>query len=190
MTQRELAAKYNITRWDKFRINWWGVAKNATTSIKRAFITAMGHGRNVEPQMGKATLYISREEAQNNGYENIAIIRNPYDRFVSMYIQIFRYTGDEANIRRLKINSMDKLLDYIESQPNEERNVHFKTQSCCLVDPNIRYYDITEMDKLSRDIGIPIPHENKGAKRGLTDQQKDRVYKIYKEDFDKLGYEK
>lgn len=180
--------RQNIIRWDEFNINYWAIPKNASTSLKRAYIEAIG-GKTSDPHRDERTIYITNKEALSNGYGNMAVTRNPYNRFISMYRQVSVHTGDKG-LNSNKIKNVNDFIAYIKSQKDDARNVHFKTQSNYVNYPNINYYDISQMRKLSDDLGFKVPHNNKGNSRQLTDQQKELVYEIYKIDFDNFGYDK
>ena len=93
MLQKVLLDK--ILPWSELGINYWGINKNATSTITLHFGQLVGDiSKPTEDQIHQGVAwkisqnqdrYISSDEALNNGYKNFCVIRNPYDRFVSCY---------------------------------------------------------------------------------------------------------
>ena len=94
MLQKSIV-RQNITHWPELGINYWGINKNATSTITLHFGQLVGDiPKPTEDQIHQGVAwkisqnqdrYISSDEALNNGYKNFCVIRNPYDRFVSCY---------------------------------------------------------------------------------------------------------
>jgi len=192
MRQEKLKLLYNISTWDKIGLNFWGVPKAGDTSIK--YLLHQVSGSDILESDDKTqwvhnhefTTYISPDQAIDNGFANIAVTRNPYSRFISMWKDVKR-RGPEFS---LSCKTIDEFLFHIENTADRKRNVHFRSQSYFLRDI-VQCIDITDTDTLQIYLNHPIPHKNilKGVIE-LSDRQKERVYNVYKNDFEYLGYNK
>lgn len=192
MRQEKLKLLYNISTWDKIGLNFWGVPKAGNTSIK--YLLHQVSGNDILESDDKTqwvhnhefTTYISPNQAIDNGFANIAVTRNPYKRFISMWKDVERRGPEFA----VSCKTVDEFLFYLENTLDKKRNVHFRTQRYFLHE-NVKCIDITDTDALQIYLNHPIPHKNilKGVIE-LSDRQKERVYNVYKNDFEYLGYNK
>lgn len=137
-----------------------------------------------------------------NNYFKFAIVRNPYDRIVSEY-----YWCPDKGIGYKGGQSFDEFLDYCQDVIDNkayDRTIHhdhYMYQSdfifegdTCMVDILFKF---EQFDKVKKFLTVVtsnkhIPQHNKGhiKKLELTDRQKDKIYNIYKIDFERLGYSK
>jgi len=119
-----------------------------------------------------------------------ATVRNPYDRILSMYN--FFPMGEGT--------CFDDFLSFLEFSGKENvlifypqyKYTHWKGKQ--IVDDIIKLEDFKEVlttIPLFKDI-TKIPHVNKDKRKGieLTSEQKERIYEMYKEDFEFLSYDK
>lgn len=164
------------------------IPKNAGTSITSRIKNNMGH--NIVDK-NKTNLLI------------LAFVRNPYDRFLSCYYYL-RSGGSKSDIDMS--DSREYVGDYdisnfitdklLKASLNQQ---HFRPQSYWI--PNGadfigRYENLQEdFDKMMDLINLPrqtLPVINKSKRENhiLTDEQKEIIYQIYKEDFDRFGYSK
>ena len=190
MKQEALKLKYNISTWDKLKINFWGIPKAGNTSIKKTLHVLsenpMPENIPVENWVHhiKYTNYIKPEEALSNGYYNFAVLRDPIDRFISMYKDVQRRTRT-FNIAQQNL-PIDNLLKLIENKTDIERNIHFRTQTYFLRE-GVDCYNVNELSKLEKKLQTAIPRSNelKNSVK-LSDTQIGRISLIYKDDFELL----
>jgi len=97
------------------------IHKNASTSLRKS-----------HDQPEKLEKYYSVEEFNNSEYTKVVILRDPWDRFISAIRQVYK-----LGISRKTIEGM---ISYLESHPEEEINTHLVSQSWFLKDRKIDYY--------------------------------------------------
>lgn len=176
--------KHHITAWPELNVNFWTVTKNGNTSVK-SHLKNLSHTVNLN--------FISIEEAMSNNMINFAIIRNPYDRFLSMYKDLV-LTYPEKGIRRgLTENmSLDDLLDFIGQRSDYTRDIHFKSQSAFLTTKLDYYIDlahiVSEWPFAFPPVREVINKSNESTMM-LSDDQRDRVHTIYEQDFINFKYQ-
>jgi hypothetical protein len=200
----------NITKWDSLGINFWGINKNATSTIVNHFAIAEGLIKEDEihlsgGQKGKLKIteqFISRDEAFSNMFLNFTVVRNPYARFESCYKHLkYPLTDVQKNTRlKAKFNpnwSADEFLDFIEymfQDANSSKvNKHYQRQSWFIT--NIKKMDyVIKLEKLNKrwpfkHITFPAFISNPSSKIEVK-YNKDRLYNLYQEDFENFKYEK
>ena len=195
--------KYNISKWDNCKVNYWGIPKCGNTSIKFALHECEGNKGN-HPAAGVSqwvhhhniTKYIDKSQAVNNGYINFTVTRNPYDRALSMWKDFQKRNKIYLTIlsdAAKNIKTLDEFLLYLDSQKDSQRNEHFRTQTSFIIDngkliPEF-IFDINDTSSINTKFNINVPHINKIEQTiKLTKNHMDLIYKIYKSDFKFLKY--
>jgi len=141
------------------------------------------------------TKYITADEAEKNGNQNITLVRNPIERFRSGYSDFFNKRRDKGkkieDQLKQKIDSIDDLLSAYENLNDADMDPHFRSQSWYLAGfQGI----IQKLETISEKWLLPIPNMNlkqnvsHSDKIPLTEQQINRIKHIYKEDFNLLNY--
>lgn len=170
--QNSLLVRYNIMSFPELRTNFWGITKNGNLSIKAA-LKAHGPGS-----------FISRVDALRTNYFNFSVIREPIDRFRSMY----KYNLTRPDLCYLESSlDVDALLSLIENTDDKNRNVHFRSQ-CYFVAPKgtvvptlfLLEHDLTKIENLF-NVSVGITN-NIDLKIDLSESQIARVKDIYAED--------
>jgi len=189
--QLQLKAKYNITAWPNLRINFWGIPKCGNTSMKYALLVNSGIDGQKDEVMkwvhnhGGAK-YIDIQTARNNGFQNVTITRNPYDRFVSMYKDVLRRP------KMFRLNSVKSVDSFIKVLDNKSvKDMHFKLQCQFITINDTVIPDIVlDLDTLDENfMNLNIQKYNSINKEvTLTAEQKQHVYELYRQDFELLGY--
>ncbi len=134
-------------------------------------------------------------------YKKFTIIRNPYDRVVSDYF----WMKNDAHASSLITGSFDDFLALREEVVNNNKYkediyfdhfypMHFYFEGI-KYDHVLRFENINKgFDKLRKlyHIENALPKVNNSIKEGfvLNEQQKDRIYKLYKKDFVRFKYKK
>jgi hypothetical protein len=193
---------HNITVWDTYRINYWGITKCAHTSIKMALsssrskkfsINSLRSDINHKESLDQIWIhydmlrckYITRVEAARNGFENITVIRNPVDRFISQF-HFMRKCNDIGILDIPVVNTYDHLLDMIETGDNLD--IHFRPQTSFICENNKllvdRIFRVEELSSLEQYLSISIPHYNKTDKiHKLSNSILVRLKKVFEADF-------
>lgn len=128
------------------------------------------------------------------------LVRNPYNRIISVYENYARYDNHSAKHNRY-LYSFDEFLTQISYA--KRNNDFFKSQCYWIDNPLTSKVDILKYENLQEEyinlgakLGVELPklkHLQKTEYKDkivLTDEQKEKVYKLYQDDFDKLGYDK
>jgi hypothetical protein len=140
--------------------------------------------------------YINIDTALSNGNKNFTVVRNPYDRFISMYKDTQRrHDHFFRKNKDAQIKTIDDLISFIEKIPDENREVHFRSQSSFISKKNkilpSFMFDINDVNGIETFLGVDVKHMNSiNTKVELNLAQKKRVFSIYQKDFELLGYEK
>jgi hypothetical protein len=197
--KQDFKSLYNISEWETLKLNYWGITKSGNTAIKYALhekadilksrpineFTKWVHDR-------KNTVYISKECAMHNEFDNFTVVRHPVDRFKSMYKDVKR-RFKHFFPKRVRFDTIEDFIYYIESTTDRERNIHFKSQSYFITkDDEIvpKIYKLENLKPLEDYLKIIIRHINKiDNEFDLTRQQVDRVRKIFSKDYEAFDYE-
>jgi hypothetical protein len=202
----KLKILYNISKWDNLGLNYWGITKCGNTSIKYALIQTSKapiayskkdkFGADSWVHNEDNASYIDIDTALSNGHRNFTVVRNPYDRFISMFKDTQRrHDHFFRKNRNVKIKTIDDLISFIENTPDEIREVHFRSQSSFISRHDVVLpefvFDITNTVKIQEFLNVRMSHMNLiKSDTQLTPSQKKRIYDIYQKDFKLLGYEK
>ena len=189
--------QYNITQWDDYKLNYWAIPKCANTAIKTALSNLQYKEKMVYSKVKWVhnpdnVMYIDRETAKQNNYYNFSVTRHPYERFISLYKDQGLRRPMFKNIKNI---SIDVFLENLE-QYNLDKDPHTRLQTEYIFDDNKllvdKVMDISEAKKYLQSFNIELNYANKTQELdiSLNDAQKQKVYNIYKEDFEKLGYKK
>lgn len=129
-----------------------------------------------------------------HSYFEFTVVRNPYDRLLS------QYNYDARPVSTRISTDFDSFLDFYE---NLDSTFWYKSQLSWIKNPlskNFKYYKYEELDKAWIDIrertGIDLPDLpliNETKIKTLTElskSHKDRIYDMFKDEFDLLNYEK
>jgi hypothetical protein len=159
------------------------------------------NGRSTHHYMGIELKLILKELYPT--YYKFSFVRNPYDRLISEYFWCrLNNVGHKFN------KTFDEFLDYVEDVIKNKKffkpieNDHFIPQYSFLFFNNklivnniFKYEDIETVAPLIKKrlkINTVLQHLNKSKKNEitLTQEQKDRIYNLYKIDFQTFNYEK
>lgn len=195
-----------VSTWKPRGINFWGIPKCGSTSIKAALI---GNGvsneiieecksglRRAIPRMTLAMLksdlwvhsskvctYVDRETAMNNGLTNFTVIRDPISRLISFF-EYHKRSGP------IEFYTIDMLMDRIESiGPDITFDSHYSTQySRIVVDGKLIpiVFKLETIKPLEDFLGVHIKTLNSSPNKTnkLTAKQLTRAESIFQKDFE------
>lgn len=198
--------EYAITEWNSIGINFWNISKCAGTSIKHALLAKEGlldkvdFSKHKSIHNNKYIKYITKNEANTNNNKNIAVIRHPYDRVVSLYrdFHLKRKQSIPVYDRKVdidKINDFDYFIKIYIDQGSDKDNIHLRSLSWSLCEKNNilvdKIYHFSDVEKLFFDYNLEYVHRNKSfiAEIKLTDLHKKSIQNRYQEDFENFGFD-
>ena len=135
-----------------------------------------------------------------DNYYEFVFVRNPYDRLVSLWT--YTNTMGPLNLRC----SLDAFInELLEKQTKRSTNNIYDPQVTWTTEPltkNLHIFRYEEIDKAwaelvsALDLGdVELPVVNTSRYEGefavtLSEEQRDKIYQIYQEDFETLGYKR
>ena len=167
--------KYNISTFAKLQLNYWGIAKCGNTTVKYILLRASNpelfkrfdkdtvnmYNKRHQGWVHQKCIYITPKEAKLNNFKNFTVLRDPVQRVYSMYSnglirpERVAASGSEKfkkDARKMFVNykpSMFEFLDLLEHYPDQDRNIHYRSQkSFCLFDDIIKL----DIERLSSTI--------------------------------------
>lgn len=201
--------RQNITHWPELGINYWGINKNATSTITLHFGQLVGDipkptdyqihqglAWKISPNQDR---YISADEALNNGYKNFCVIRNPYNRFVSCYNHLANpiHDAQKQTQHKARFDTSWTPNDFMEHiaktfKTGKRINKHWRKQIDFVGDLS-KFNIVIKLEELNKSwkdqLNCPAPSilSNPSSHHKLQFDHK-RLYEIYQNDFEALGY--
>jgi hypothetical protein len=183
------------------KLNYWGIPKSGNTSLKICLLKSTDKRISRTGDIYQAWAhsednikYITKEEAIENGYLNFTVVRDPYTRFESMLKDIKRRNGQF--FKGKKIETIEDFFNYLEKTEDNKRNVHFRSQSYFITKDNKlaleNVFKLENTEEIEHFINLKLEKYNSIFSNitQFTGIEKERIYKIYKNDFKILGYNK
>ena len=192
-------ALQKITTWPELGINYWGIHKNASTTLTQHFLNLVGekfdnekHAKNVV-----RSRLISRHDALNNNLKNFCVVRNPIDRFLSTYF-MFKYPKNSMQEKAAKRANFNNDLDLnesinvlaIELQTKFKTNKHWWKQIWYIEKTtNIDYICKLETlkDNWPFNFAAPMNLVNSSNRQTVT-VDFEKIKTLYKEDVEAFEY--
>ena len=163
-------------------INFWALPKCGNTTIKYKLLELYNpqiikeipsDNINMWVHGTKLMDYITPFEAISNGKYNFTFIRNPIDRFISMY-KDFSLT---RKMKALHGDSINEFIRYLENELLDEinANIHFRKQSYFLEHFNGDIFDIDDYTSEK--------HNVRTMNIELNTKQEERIKYLYSDDY-------
>ena len=193
-----LKKQFNISVWSKYKLNYWGIPKCANTSVKLALSNQTVQNQfATSKKIHKDVTYISQTEALNNKHINFTVVRNPYDRFISLYKDWGLRRSNKYLNFKLPVE-FDYFLDYIldNFSTDDKSETHFKSQSYWLTSKQKLLIDniftVEQAQHFLSNYNLTLELANKTTELDilLSKKQKEKIYNRYKDDFQFFKFKK
>lgn len=162
--------------------NFWAIPKCGNTTIKYLLLKKY-KPRWLKPLDGESnqwihhedlTEYITPLDANTNGLYNFTVVRDPIDRFKSLYSD-FGFVRKTA-IPEIEGMSIDELITYISRADNERHlNIHLRSQMYFLKAFRGDVFNINDLD-------LPQKLNQTNVDVELTETQKQRILTMWEPD--------
>lgn len=214
-TKKKLQSKQNLVEYKnpdrhniflpEYKTVYFFIPKVASSSLKKLCASLLGI--NQETGFHKMDFPSVRRSSllNNDQYFKFALVRNPYDRLVSCYIQKVK---NENNFGKLKIwanKSFEEFIRIVCALPDKEMNRHFKPQHTFLTDAkgkllvdyigkleNIKedFKIISEKAGFPKDMKLPyrLRTNHNHYSTYYTEETKKLVTDRYKKDLEMFNY--
>ena len=203
--------------YHNIKVVFHGIPKNASTTIKNA-LYHLDTGEQFDndnkqwihkgnEKGGSEYPPIEEISTKYRPYKHLAVVRHPYERFISFYTDLVQrtaahrfetppfYTDNNLDITKF---SVDQCIDMLDTYNDDQGDEHFISQSLFIHNDVLFYMQMNDLNNgwnsfceffsLSE---VPLQHYNnsKGSIE-LTQDQKDRLFNRYKTDFERFGYDR
>ena len=152
--------EWRHTRWDEAQLVYTAIAKVANTSIKSALLESfapdVSRQNPHDAEVPYKTLRADRIHAEAPDYLHVAVVRNPFDRFVSFWAD--KIDGEGMN-HGLRERGFEKGMPFNEAArlaaelSDEETDPHIRSQAFLIADANggLRPDLILRFERLAHD---------------------------------------
>ncbi|MGZ9812024.1 sulfotransferase family 2 domain-containing protein [Pseudoroseicyclus sp. H15] len=143
-----------------------------------------------------------------SSYSKFCVVRNPFDRVVSLYHHYLKHRREGSFLRRAyhKVTPPPDFASYVQKiDPESRLTTTIRAFTCdssgaALVDKVLKFEELsTELPVYLQELGIPadkatLPHLNSSANRKVSyrdyynDTLRAHVAKLYREDIERFGY--
>ena len=195
------------TAWPSLKLNYWGIPKSGSSSIKHALILMTKRLHVVRDVEYKDTFrfshawvhspsncdYISRDAALCSDNENFTVVRDPYDRFYSGFKDMKR-RGPEYFDLPSNVDTPSDVLDHLLNCEPSKIDQHFAPQHTFIFDEDEnflcdRIFFLEDNDLLQHYLCTKIGHINHIDKKvKYKDDDMVMIENLYEKDFEYLGY--
>lgn len=195
-TPIELKTLYNITAWDKLKLNYWGIPKCMNTSVKYTLYSQLNPNdsrsvNGIPRWIHHVDLlrYITKGSALVNGNINFTVIRHPYDRVLSLYRDMTfrrRKVNMMPDVDNRKIDGLDEFIDVYIKNSTDADNIHLRSISYFICEDGKPLFDnIFTFDTISEFLQMDVAHINitDPCEITLSEAHKHIIQERYANDF-------
>ncbi len=208
MKKLSVQEKYNIATFSNLQLNFWAIPKCGSTTIKTILLRedspSLYNRCKNDPHTqqwahGKCK-YITPKQTKQKGFKNFAVLRDPIQRLYSMYKALDRLGENMQGSVHFKRDIKDffknpNVLDFVKllgRHPDEERNIHFRSQKSYCIFDNIIKIDLSNISSTIHQIHpslvvdinvnrsiIILPDTVAHTPEDIIDQ----IHQVFEEDF-------
>jgi hypothetical protein len=138
-----------------------------------------------------------------NNFFEFVFVRHPYTRVASMYNSM-----SDPSLKLLSRYTVDDIINWcserLENHDNQKGKMIYNSQLSWISHPlteKVHFFKLEEIEdswrKIKEILNLDLPNlpilntsPKQSQKTDLTKDQQDKVYKIWKNEFDLLGYER
>ena len=155
MMSEALKLKHNITEWERWELNYVGIPKCGNTMFKWYLlgcptIKVLGDS-NAEIHQEHRARYITPEQANANGFQTVALIRNPLERVFSMWKDFHGKRNGLLGQRDMSFYDFVTQV-VVPSDDTENTNVHLRSMHYFIKD--IKNPTLVLIDDLNYQDGL------------------------------------
>ena len=201
---QKAVVRQNITAWPELGINYWGINKNASSTLTIHFATLCGeidpsdedisYGVAAKERMGPR--YITQKQAFQNGLTNFAVSRHPLARFKSIYKHLKhpKTVIQQQTVSKARFDTTwttEEFADHIaHTFQTGKINKHWKRQVNFIPQP-WRLDHIVKLEQLKEawpfDFNAPDITSNPTIDKDIAIDE-GIIYDLYHEDYLSFGY--
>lgn len=188
-----------ITSFPRLGVNYWGITKCASTSMKHHLL---------EQELGRRTTfrqptaihakiagyYISREDGLSNGRVNFTVTRHPVSRALSAWRDLCHTRPERGIAAGIDPSwSFRDLMTFVAERDDDDLDVHFRSQSWFITAPLEHEIDQKELNpcwpfEFAAPTVAPM-HESVKSDTRLHDDVLALIAARYAADFRRFGYD-
>ena len=197
MTEEEIKLKYGISEWNTYNLNFWSIPKCASTAIKASLLNkdvSDSYEINSNLHSTEVQKFITINQALSNNNLNFTVIRDPFERVISMY-KDFGLRRPIKKHKKINLQNFNYFLDNVILKSKDETcNPHFRSMSYyiqpfgqLLVDKVLNLDNIKDFLK-DYNLSFSPVNLTKPLDFKLTEEHKEKIKQRYEKDFDLLKY--
>ena len=196
--------RQNITAWPELGINYWGINKNASSTLTIHFATLCGEIKPTDEDIARGILakermgsrYITQDEAFSNGLKNFGVSRHPLARFKSIYKHLKhpKTVIQQQTVSKARFDPTWTPIEFAEhivhTFQTGKINKHWKRQ-VSFIPHAWRMNHIVKLERLFEDWPFDFPAPNITSNPTVdedVDIDEGIIYDLYHEDYLSFGY--
>jgi hypothetical protein len=196
--------RQNISAWPELGINYWGINKNASSTLTIHFATLCGEITPTDEDIALGMLakermkprYITQDEAFSNGLKNFAVSRHPLARFKSIYKHLKhpKTVIQQQTVSKARFDptwTPEEFLEHIiHTFHTGKINKHWRKQ-VSFIPRHWRLEHIIKLESLSEDWPFDFPAPTIVSNPTVSedvDIDEGIIYDLYHEDYLSFGY--
>jgi len=201
---QKAVVRQNITAWPELGINYWGINKNASSTLTIHFATLCGEITPTDEDIALGILakermkprYITQDEAFQNGLTNFAVSRHPFERFKSVYKHLKhpKTVIQQRTVTKARFdptwNEKQFLEHIIDTFHTGKINKHWRKQVSFIPQP-WRLDHVIKLERLMEDWPFdfnPPEIQSNTTVEEVVSVDEELIHDVYHEDYLSFGY--